>query len=46
MKIEILGTGCANCHKMEELVRETAEAEGIDADISKGEDIKKSWPMA
>ena len=41
MKIEILGTGCAKCHKLEELVRETAEAEGIHADISKVEDIKK-----
>jgi small redox-active disulfide protein 2 len=41
MKIEILGTGCARCHKLDELVRETVKAEGIEADISKVEDIKK-----
>ena len=41
MKIEILGTGCAKCHKLEELVRETVKAEGISADISKVDDIKK-----
>ena len=41
MKIEILGTGCAKCQKLEELVRETVKAEGIAAEISKVEDIKK-----
>jgi small redox-active disulfide protein 2 len=41
MKIEILGTGCAKCHKLEEMVRETVKAEGISADISKVDDIKK-----
>jgi len=41
MKIEILGTGCARCHKLGELARETAEAEGVQADVSKVEDIKK-----
>ena len=41
MKIEILGTGCAKCHKLEELVRETVKAEGISAEITKVEDIKK-----
>jgi len=41
MKIEILGVGCAKCHKLEEMVREIVEAEGITASISKVEDIKK-----
>jgi small redox-active disulfide protein 2 len=41
VKIEILGTGCAKCHKLNELVRETVKTEGIDAEISKVEDIKK-----
>ena len=41
MKIEILGVGCAKCHKLEELVREVAKQEGINADISKVEDFKK-----
>lgn len=41
MKIEILGTGCAKCHKLEELVRETVVTQGISADISRVEDIKK-----
>jgi small redox-active disulfide protein 2 len=41
MKIEILGTGCAKCHKLDELVRETIKTQGIDAEVSKVEDIKK-----
>ena len=41
MKIEILGVGCAKCHKLEEMVRDIASEEGIDADISKVEDFKK-----
>ena len=41
MKIEILGVGCAKCHKLEELVREIATKEGVNADISKVEDFKK-----
>lgn len=41
MKIEILGVGCAKCHKLEEMVRDIASKEGIDADISKVEDFKK-----
>jgi len=41
MKIEILGTGCAKCHKLDELVRETVKMEGISADIANVQDIKK-----
>jgi small redox-active disulfide protein 2 len=41
MKVEILGVGCAKCHKLEELVREVAKKEGVSAEISKVEDFKK-----
>ena len=41
MKIEILGTGCAKCHKRDELVRETVKESGVSAEITKVEDIKK-----
>jgi small redox-active disulfide protein 2 len=41
MKIEILGTGCAKCHKLDELVRETVKESGVSAEITKVEDIKK-----
>ena len=41
MKIEILGTGCAKCHKLEELVRATVQEVSVSAEISKVEDIKK-----
>jgi small redox-active disulfide protein 2 len=41
MKIEILGTGCAKCQKLEELVSEVVLASGVEADITKVKDIKK-----
>jgi small redox-active disulfide protein 2 len=41
MKIEILGTGCAKCQKLEELVHDAVKASGIAAEISKVEDIRK-----
>ncbi len=41
MKIEILGTGCAKCRKLDELVREVVLETGVDAEVSKVEDIKK-----
>jgi small redox-active disulfide protein 2 len=41
MKIEILGTGCAKCHKLDELVRATVKESGVSAEITKVEDIKK-----
>ncbi len=40
MKIEILGIGCAKCHKLEEMVRAVVAKEDINADISKVEDFK------
>ena len=41
MKIEILGVGCAKCHKLEEMVRDIASKEGVNADIAKVEDFKQ-----
>jgi small redox-active disulfide protein 2 len=39
MEIKILGTGCAKCEKLEKLTREVVEQNGIDATITKVEDI-------
>jgi len=41
MKIEILGIGCAKCHKLEEMVRDVVTKEDINAEISKVQDFKK-----
>ena len=40
MKIEVLGVGCAKCHKLEEMVREIVQKNSIDAEVQKVEDIK------
>ncbi len=39
MEIKILGTGCAKCKTLEKITRETVAAIGLDATISKVEDI-------
>lgn len=41
MNITIVGTGCAKCRKLEELVREVVKEKGIDASIDKMDDIRK-----
>ncbi|MDK2985279.1 MAG: hypothetical protein PWQ96_921 [Clostridia bacterium] len=41
MEIKILGTGCAKCKKLEELVREVTQEIGTDAKIEKVTDIKE-----
>ena len=41
MKIEILGTGCAKCIKLEELVNEAVKTTGVSAEVLKVKDIKK-----
>ncbi len=41
MEIKILGTGCPKCKTLEKLTRETVKKEGIDANITKEEDIMK-----
>ncbi|QQS50920.1 MAG: TM0996/MTH895 family glutaredoxin-like protein [Bacteroidota bacterium] len=39
MNIKILGTGCPKCKTLEKLTREVVEANGINATITKVEDI-------
>ncbi|SHE43044.1 small redox-active disulfide protein 2 [Bacteroides luti] len=39
MEIKILGSGCSKCKTLEKLTREVVEQNGIDASISKVEDI-------
>jgi len=39
MIIKILGTGCPRCKTLEKLTREVVEQNGIDATITKVEDI-------
>ncbi len=41
MKIKILGTGCAKCKKLEEMVREVVSDLGVDADIVKITDLNE-----
>ena len=39
MNIQVLGTGCPKCKSLEKATREVVEQNGIDATISKVEDI-------
>ena len=39
MEIKILGTGCAKCKTLEEITRKVVKDNGIDAEITKVEDI-------
>ena len=39
MEIKVLGPGCANCHKMEELAKTAVKELGVDAKIEKITDI-------
>jgi len=39
MEIKILGTGCSKCKTLEQLTREVVSMNGIDATITKVEDI-------
>lgn len=41
MKIEILGMGCPNCQVLYENVRKAVEELGINAEITKVEDLDK-----
>jgi small redox-active disulfide protein 2 len=40
MKVEVLGVGCAKCHKLYNLVTELVTKNSIDAEVVKVEDIK------
>lgn len=39
MEIKILGTGCSKCKTLEQLTRKVVEKNGIDATVTKVEDI-------
>lgn len=39
MEIKILGPGCPKCKTLEKMTKEVIEKEGINADVSKVEDI-------
>lgn len=39
MEIKILGTGCPKCKQLEKLTREVVQKNGIEASITKVEDI-------
>lgn len=39
MEVKILGTGCPKCKTLEELTRKVAKDNGIDANITKVDDI-------
>ncbi len=39
MEIKILGTGCPKCKTLEEITRKVVKDNGIDANITKVEDI-------
>jgi len=41
MKLEILGTGCPKCIKLEELTRQATSELGIEAEITKVKDINQ-----
>lgn len=41
MEIKILGTGCTKCKTLEKLTREVVAQNGIDATITKVEDIQE-----
>ena len=41
MKIEILGTGCTKCKKLYENTLEALRTSGVEAEVSKVEDMQK-----
>jgi len=40
MKVEILGVGCAKCHKLEDMVRDIVKKHEVSAEVIKVEDLK------
>lgn len=41
MKIKILGSGCANCKKLEANAREAIQELGLEAEVEKVEDLRE-----
>ena len=40
-KIEVLGSGCTKCHKLESLVKDAVAKHGIDAEVTHVYDLDK-----
>ncbi len=47
INIKVLGSGCANCKRLEATVRKVVEAKGLQADIEKVTDYADimKWPI-
>jgi small redox-active disulfide protein 2 len=47
LNIKILGSGCANCKRLEATTRKVVEALGIEAEIEKVTDMNEimKWPI-
>ena len=41
LSIKVLGPGCANCRKLEEIAREAVAATGVEAEITKVTDMSQ-----
>lgn len=41
MEIKVLGPGCANCTKMEEMAKQAVKELGIDASVEKVSDMRE-----
>jgi small redox-active disulfide protein 2 len=41
MEIKVLGTGCARCHNLDRLVRQTVKEMGLQADVEYVDDVKR-----
>ncbi len=47
VNIKVLGSGCANCKRLEALTRKVVETMGIEAEIEKVTDMNEimKWPI-
>ena len=47
LKIKILGSGCANCKRLEQIARKVASDQGLEAEFEKVTDMNEimKWPI-